>query len=179
MKYFIFSQDGFCAIFDWKKIPFKTLKLPLHQKKKNWKKLFFKMKFYVCLPSNWLFILPSKQQTFHMFYITGCKKNKSLYHESEWSIQMNSLSLRWMVYWLLMAALSDRLWNDMKCLIKHTIFYTWRWLSKTLTPKNLVLKWRGGVQELKGNRITCLSFSVEKYHVILKTSKCDIYILSF
>lgn len=28
------------------------------------------------------------------------------------------------------------------------------------TPKDLILE--GGIQELKGNRITCLSFSVER-----------------
>lgn len=30
------------------------------------------------------------------------------------------------------------------------------------TPKDLILE--GGIQELKGNRITCPSFSVEKEH---------------
>lgn len=41
-------------------------------KKENYKKLFFEMKFDFCLPSNWFLILPSKQATFHMFYITDC-----------------------------------------------------------------------------------------------------------
>lgn len=30
------------------------------------------------------------------------------------------------------------------------------------TPKDLILEGGGGIQELKGNRITCLSLSVEK-----------------